>query len=197
VPLEAESTQDCIKDMTDTNRFSGDAARPPRPTRRARLPRPTRQARRVEAGGALHGGAARVGRAGRALDPRRGGGRLPRPAAGAADPRRGSDAQRRVRRAVPPLSALATDTRPVAAARRGWPAPLPRGTAQHTRRGAGPRGIPSRRSGARSHCGPRLTPMRMRATGTAQAAGKILYLLQAQSAISFSRARAAGRRRWS
>ncbi len=31
--------------------------------------------------------------------------------------------------------------------------------------------------------------MRMRATGTAQAAGKILYLLQAQSAISFARAR--------
>jgi hypothetical protein len=45
-------------------------------------------------------------------------------------------ARRRVRHAVLPLSAAATDTLPVAAARRGRPAPLPRGTARHARRGA-------------------------------------------------------------
>ena len=71
-------------------------------------------------------------------------------------------------------------------------APLPRGTRNRAacplRRG--PRGISSRQCGARSHCGPRPTPMRMRPTGTAQAACEILYLLQAQSVISFSRARA-------
>ena len=61
---------------------------------------------------ALVGGAASIG---------------PTPA-GVADPLRGSDARRRLRRAVPPLSAAATDTRPVAAARRGRLAPLPRGT---------------------------------------------------------------------